>query len=116
MKKKKRLKKEVAIGLIIVSTTTLLISSIMIIKNTKNFFIGKWISEGGIIYEFKRNNSGIMKTPLSEYKFTYKVSDKIISINFEDEKNIDTNYEYSFENNKCIMKSDRGLFTFTNIS
>lgn len=113
MKKKKRLKKEVAIGIIIVSIITLMISSIMLIKNSKNTFIGTWISEGGTIYKFKRNNSGIMKTSLSEYKFTYKVSDKIISIDFEDEKNIDTNYEYFFEKNKCIMKSDRGSFTFT---
>ena len=113
MKKKKRLKKEVVIGLIIVSSITLLISLIMINKNSKNTFIGSWISEGGIIYEFKRNNSGIMKTSLSEYKFTYKISDKMLSIDFEDEKNIDTDYEYFFKKNKCIMKSDKGLFTFT---
>lgn len=113
MKNKKRLKKELAIGLIIVSVIILLISSIMLIKIFNNPFIGTWISEGGTIYKFKINNSGIMKTSLSEYKFTYKVSDKIISIDFEDEKNIDTNYEYSFKKNKCIMKSDRGSFTFT---
>lgn len=113
MKKKKRLKKEVVIGLIIVSSITLLISLIMINKNSKNTFIGSWISEGGIIYEFKRNNSGIMKTSLSEYKFTYKISDKMLSIDFEDEKNIDTDYEYFFKKNKCIMKSDKGSFTFT---
>ena len=113
MKKKKRLKKEVVIGLIIVSSITLLISLIMINKNSKNTFIGSWISEGGIIYEFKRNNSGIMKTSLSEYKFTHKISDKMLSIDFEDEKNIDTDYEYFFKKNKCIMKSDKGSFTFT---
>ncbi len=113
MKKKKRLKKEVVIGLIIVSSITLLISLIMINKNSKNTFIGSWISEGGIIYEFKRNNSGIMKTSLSEYKFTYKISDKMLSIDFEDEKNIDTDYEYFLKKNKCIMKSDKGSFTFT---
>ena len=113
MKKKKRLKKEVVIGLIIVSSITLLISLIMINKNSKNTFIGSWISEGWIIYEFKRNNSGIMKTSLSEYKFTYKISDKMLSIDFEDEKNIDTDYEYFFKKNKCIMKSDKGSFTFT---
>ncbi len=113
MKKKIRLKKEVVIGLIIVSSITLLISLIMINKNSKNTFIGSWISEGGIIYEFKRNNSGIMKTSISEYKFTYKITDKMLSIDFEDEKNIDTDYEYFFKKNKCIMKSDKGSFTFT---
>ena len=29
------------------------------------------------------------------------------------EKNIDTDYEYFLKKNKCIMKSDKGSFTFT---
>lgn len=113
MKKKKRLKKEVVIGLIIVSSITLLISLKMINKNSKNTFIGSWISEGGIIYEFKRNNSGIMKTSLSEYKFTYKISDKMLSIDFENEKSEDSEYEYNFKNKRLILSNEKGIFTFT---
>jgi len=113
MKMKKRLKKEVVIGLIIVSSITLLISLIMINKNSKNTFIGSWISEGGIIYEFKRNNSGIMKTSLSEYKFTYKISDKMLSIDFENEKSEDSEYEYNFKNKRLILSNEKGIFTFT---
>ncbi len=113
MKKRRRLKKEFIIVLIIASVIALSISLIMIINSSKDKLIGTWISEGGTIYEFKKDNEGVMKTSLSEYKFTYKRDDKTISIDFEDEKNIDTDYEYSFKGSKLIMKSDRGLFTFT---
>ena len=112
MKKKRRLKKSGPIGLIIMSTITLLMSSIMITKSFKNSFVGTWISEGGTIYVFHKDHSGSMKTSLSEYQFTYAVKNQFISIDFEDEKNIDSDYEYSFDKNKLILKSEKGLFNF----
>ena len=54
-----------------------------------------------------------MKTTLSKYKFTYKIKKNIISLDFEEKKATDTDYEYSCKKNKCKMKSDRGTFTFT---
>ena len=53
-----------------------------------------------------------MKTSLSKYKFTYKIIKNIISIDFEDKKAIDTDYEFSCKKDKCEMKSDRGKFIF----
>ena len=113
MKKNRRLKKGGPMGLIIMSTITLVMSSIMITNSFKNSFVGTWVSEGGTIYDFHKDHSGSMKTSLSEYKFTYLVREQFISIDFEDEKNNDSDFEYSFDKNKLILKSEKGLFSFT---
>lgn len=110
MKKFKIKKKVLIIGIIIIAIIAILL---LISRITKNSFLGTWITDGGTIYEFKEKNVGVMKTSLSEYKFTYKIKDDVLSIDFEEENVIDTNYKYSFENNKCILTSDRGNFTFT---
>lgn len=99
--------------LLILAIIIVIVFFIFKINSSKNIIIGTWKSDGGTIYEFKKNNHGVMKTFLSQYKFKYKIKDNILSIDFEDEKAIDTDYEYSCEKKKCIFKSDRGTFTFT---
>ena len=100
---------------IIIIIIVFVIAIFLIFKNInqKNIFLGTWESGGGTIYEFKENNEGIMKTSLSEYKFTYKIKDNILSIDFEIERAIDTDYEFTCEENKCNMKSNQGTFVFT---
>ena len=105
-------KKILIIVIIIVIIACLLLLLSIIFKHDKNKFLGTWVSNGGTIYEFKEKNKGVMKTSLSEYKFTYKIKDNVISIDFKKEKAIDTDYEYTFQKNKLIMKSDKGTFTF----
>ena len=115
MKKKKKVKIKkkpiiVMIVIIIIVIVTLLL--ILLFNNSRNELIGTWVTEGGIIYEFKEKHEGVMKTSLSDYKFTYKIKDNIISIDFVEKKAYDSDYEYSFENSKLILKGNRGTFTF----
>ena len=112
MKKNKQNKKILLIGIILIVIIVVSIFLIFKLKNSKNIFLGTWKSEGGTIYEFKKNKEGVMKTSLSKYKFTYKIIKNTISIDFEDKKAIDTDYEFSCKKDKCEMKSDRGKFIF----
>ena len=82
-------------------------------KSQDNRFIGTWISYGGTIYEFNKDNTGIMKLPLSEYKFKYKIDDNILIIDFENENAIDTEYKFSFDNNKLILENENVIFNLS---
>ena len=108
MKQKKTIL--IIIIIIIISISLFLILNY---NHSKNKFIGTWKSEGGTIYEFNKNNKGVMKTSLSEYIFTYKIKENVISMVFENKRATDTDYTYSCKKNKCVMKSDRGTFVFT---
>ena len=100
--------------LLVIVCIFIVITIIVVLKsNNNNPFLGTWLSEGGTIYEFNKNGKGMMKTTLSEYNFSYKISKKVLSIDFEDEKAIDTDYNFiCSENSKCTLTSDRGTFTF----
>ena len=57
-----------------------------------------------------------MILPSSEYKFTYVLNNNKLYIDFESDKATDSDYEYSFENDKLILKginSTSGTYTFT---
>ena len=70
--------------------------------------IGVWTTDGVTVYEFKENGNGILKLPLSEYKFTYKIEENNLFINFESKETRDSNYEYFFEKENLILKGIKG--------
>lgn len=105
--------KKVKVILIIVSLLIISLPLIYKYGKSKNELLGTWVSDGGTIYKFNKANTGYMKTSLSKYDFTYKIKDNVISIDFKEEKAIDTDYEYNCKKDKCTLKSDRGTFTFT---
>ena len=78
--------------------------------------ISTWTTDGITIYEFDNKGSGKMILPSSEYKFTYVSNNNKLYIDFESDKATDSDYEYSFENDKLILKginSTSGTYTFT---
>ena len=101
--------------LIILIVITLCIS-ISIKKKNKNdvkeTIIGKWTTDEVTVYQFNKDNTGMLIVPLSEYKFTYKIKDNKLSIDFQNEKSEDSEYTYSLEKNKLILKGQNGTFTF----
>ena len=113
MKKVKRKIRKLNVKPIIVIIVIIILLIVIITHKSNNKFVGSWISEGKTIYEFTTDKEGFMKTPISKYKFKYEIKDNIISIDFIEKDLIDTDYEYTFKDDKLIMKSDRGLFTFT---
>jgi len=85
-------------------------------KETDERLVSTWTTDGTTVYEFESNGKGTMKVPSSEYKFTYVLNDNKLYIDFESDKAVDSNYEYSFENDKLILKginSTTGTYTFT---
>ena len=83
-----------------------------------DFFTSGFLNvfKGITIYEFDNKGSGKMILPSSEYKFTYVSNNNKLYIDFESDKATDSDYEYSFENDKLILKginSTSGTYTFT---
>ena len=103
--------------LICIIITIILIVIVAIPKATnvkiKNKIIGTWTTDGNTIYEFKKNNTGILILPLTKYTFTYKIKDNTLYIDFENENSTDSEYTYKIENNKLILDGTKGIFTFT---
>ena len=73
----------------------------------ENSLIGLWTTDGITIYEFKENEMGVLKLPLSEYTFTYKIQGNKLYIDFESEKTTDSYYEYYIEEDKLILRGIR---------
>lgn len=103
-----------SICLVLLIIIIIIIISLVNRKESKsnNELIGKWTTDGVTIYEFKKDNTGFLIVPLSEYKFNYKIEGKKLLIDFENEKSIDSKYTYSIKNGKLILKGSNGNFTF----
>lgn len=73
-----------------------------------NTLLGLWTTDGITFYEFKENGNGVLKLPLSEYLFTYKIEENKLFIDFESKETRDANYEYFFEKENLILKGIKG--------
>jgi len=117
-------KKSSKIILIICIFIAIIASSVIIIKVIRNInknnlkensLIGLWTTDGVTIYEFKDNGKGMLKLPLSEYEYSYKIDGNKLHIDFESEETTDSDYEYYFENDNLILKGfyrTRGTYIF----
>ena len=81
-------------------------------KPYKSKIIGSWTTDGITIYKFNKDNTGSLIVSLKEYNFKYKIDNKNIEIDFDNENSIDSKYTYYFEDNKLILNGDNGNFTF----
>lgn len=116
MTKRKIKKKNIIISLCFVIFLVILFLSvhfILINKSKDSKIIGTWTTDGNTIYEFKKGGIGTLILPLSKYKFAYEIEEDKISIDFENNELIDSEYTFSFDNNRLILKGSRGTFTFT---
>ena len=111
--------KLILIGIILVITIIVISGFVKNLgQNSKTVderLIDTWTTDGVTVYEFDNKGKGAMKLPSSEYKFTYVINDNKLYIDFESEKAVDSNYEYSFENDKLILKginATTGTYTF----
>ena len=101
MKKAKVFKLIMAIVLVIISILFIMINSNKISRK----IMGTWTTDGITIYKFEKHKSGTLVLPLAEYKFKYSIKDNILSIDFENEKVTDSEYEISFEGDNLILKN-----------
>lgn len=100
-----KLKRKIIIIIVVVITIIILISGYLLLTNKKNNkLIGFWTIDGYTNYEFLKNNKGNLVLPHKKMKFTYKIKDNKICIDFKDEKTIDKCYEYNFEGKKLVIR------------
>ena len=81
-------------------------------SSTKNKFIGEWTTDGVTIYEFKKDNTGVLKVSLADYDFEYEIKDNILYIDFKSTKAEDSEYSYDFKDGKLILTGKYGTYTF----
>ena len=116
---KLKLKKRAIFGISIVLVIIAIAVIVLLVINRKpsisKVLLGSWSTPGGTIYTFKNDNTGFMKVPLNKYKFTYKIEDDKIVIDFEDKSAFDPVYEYTLDGEKLILKGDNGTFKFTRV-
>ena len=107
--------KKILILAILVAIVLLVLLVVLLFGNKKpeKELLGSWSTEGGTIYEFQKKGQGVMIVPLKDYKFTYKIKDDKLYIDYEDEKANDAEYEYTIEKNKLTIKGERGTFKLT---
>lgn len=98
--------------LFIIIIIVAILNFIFIKKDDSNKILGSFAT-GNTVYTFEKNNKGVMKLPLGDYKFTYKIMDNKLLIDFEDEKAVDPTYEYSLKDNILTIKDNRGTFKLT---
>ena len=112
--KKRKLKKKFLIIVTSLFALVAIISLIMILKKpSAPKIVGSWTTDGVTIYRFNKDNTGSLIVSLSEYEFTYKIDDNKIYIDFDNERSVDSTYEYTLEKDKLTLKGERGTFVFT---
>ena len=81
-------------------------------KEETNSIIGEWTTDGVTIYEFNKDNTGKLKVSLGEYDFDYIIKEDKISIDFINEKSEDSEYTYTLNKDKLVLKGKNGTFNF----
>ena len=124
-KSKRKKKSKLLIFMFFILVIAIVVCSIFFIpklgkKYTQNklekSLLGSWTTDGYTIYEFYAEGKGALKIPMSDYNFSYSIEDNSIHIDFENEKSIDSDYEFSFADEKLILKGinkTSGTYTFT---
>lgn len=82
----------------------------------KNELLGSWTTDGYTVYEFYKEGKGALKIQNADYIFLYSINENTLFIDFENEKSIDSNFEFSFEDGKLILRGingTSGTYAFT---
>lgn len=77
-------------------------------KESNSFLKGIYVYEENVKYTFDGKGNGALIMENEENKYTYKVEDNRILINFEDEDFQDATYSYSLEDNTLKLVGEEG--------
>ena len=86
---------------------------ILLIISFKNII--KWTIDNNTTYEFKKDNTGKLILPISEYDFTYKIDNNTLYIDFKSDKSTDTTYIIKIKKDKLILSNDNGIFNLNRL-
>lgn len=65
--------------------------------------LGTWKIDNHTTYYFDGTGKGSLILPDDTYDFTYKISNKLVELDFEDPRATDSKYEFSVENDKLFL-------------
>lgn len=122
-RRKQENKKSVFLLIIIIFIT--IVGTVIFILNSRkdaneanitSEILGTWTTDGYTVYEFNENGNGKLVIPIADYEFSYRIEENKIYIDFKNEISTDSDYEYSFEDGKLILKGinkTTGTYEFT---
>ena len=116
--KKGRVKvgKAKVIALIIVLIFLVLIICALF-RGKSNPLLGKWQNDNGdTVYQFDKDYTGKLIISIGEIKYKYTIEDDKVSVDFESESSEDTVFTFEIKDEKLILKSKNGTFTFNKIN
>lgn len=112
--KKRKLKKKYLIILILIFAILVIFATIKIITRPRSpKIVGSWTTDGITVYTFNKDNTGLLSVSLTDYEFTYKIEENKLYIDFENERSVDSTYEFNLDGDKLTLKGERGTFLFT---
>ena len=98
---------------IVILIILIILISHKVFFSAKSKLVGTWTTDNVTIYKFNKNNTGKLIVSLSEYEFNYTLKNNVLYIDFNNDKSEDSEYNYSFEKNKLVLKNNNGTFIFT---
>lgn len=72
--------------------------------NKTDKLAGLWNVDGNTKYEFDGKGKGKIIVPNSEFEFTYKIEDNVVSIDFKSKDSTDTKYEFKISKDNLELK------------
>lgn len=114
VKRKFKASKTKAIALLIV-IVILIVLVVLIFTKKNNPLIGKWSNEKDTTYQFDKDYTGKLILSIGEYKYKYEINDDKLFVDFENDTSTDTEFTFKIEDEKLILTSNYGTFTFKKI-
>ncbi len=108
----------IVLGIIIASVTLVVAGIILFVvlmgNSNKDAIAGKWSFDQTTVYYFDGKGKGSLQLPLITYDFSYELTDKNVSIDFEDESVEDKTFLYSVSDDLLTLAGDDGIsYTLT---
>ena len=80
-----------------------------------NILVGTWRYDPYTAYEFRMGGSGCLYVANARYVYTYKITDDILALDFEEESIHDCAYTFRVDGNKLTLiggyGTDKGTYT-----
>lgn len=100
------MQKKWIIAIVIIVTIVLIGGGIFAFTriNKNDNLAGLWDVDGNTKYEFDGRGKGKIIVPNSEFEFTYKIEDNVVSIDFRSKDSTNTKYEFKISKDNLELK------------
>lgn len=114
VKKKVKVNK-VAILVPIIIIVLLIALVIFLLNRSNNPLVGKWTNETPTTYQFDSDKTGKLIISTGEYNFEYEIKDDKVTVYFNSENSVDTEFKYKVDGDKLTLENGNGVWEFTKV-